>query len=185
MSQQHKHVIARLFPIELTGAHEKDMLVEGNALDTAQSRADALLREMRPDATHELLSDWERVYGLTPSADDPISLRHDRLIRKIRERGGLSRPYFIALAAAMGYTVTITEFKPFTPGISCAGEPVYIPKVVWIWRVNVTDSPVYHFAAGISCAGEPLTYWPAAAELETLFENLKPAHTYVYFNYSE
>jgi uncharacterized protein YmfQ (DUF2313 family) len=184
MSQSHKHVLQRLFPLELGGAHEQDMQVEGASLDAAQARAEDLLIEMRPDKTIELLPDWERVYGLTPSADDPISLRHDRLIRKIRERGGLSMPHFIAPAAATGYTVTITEVKPFTPGISCAGDHVYIKEVVFVWRVNVSGTPVYHFSAGISCAGEPLTFWPPATELETLFETLKPAHTYVYFNYS-
>jgi uncharacterized protein YmfQ (DUF2313 family) len=180
----HKDSLKLLFPIELQGDFEKDIELEGKHLDDAQLRAEHLLNEMFPDQSYELLPDWERVCGLTPGNDDTLQLRRDRVIRKLRERGGLSIPYFIALAEAMGYTITIEELKPFMAGINRAGDALYIYESIWIWRVKVFGKPLYYFRAGRSVAGERLLWWSAQTELEDLLKELKPAHTYVIFEYN-
>ena len=180
----HSDTLKLLFPIELQGDFVKDIEVEGKYLDGAQSRAEQLLNEMFPDQSHELLPDWERVCGLTPGSDDTLQLRRDRVIRKLRERGSLSIPYFIALAAAMGYEITIEEDNPFICGWSEVGvDPLSIEESIFMWRVNVAGQPVYEFRCGESACGERLLWWPGVAELEICFNELKPAHTFVYFTY--
>jgi len=180
----YKDVLKRLFPIELNGDFEKDIAIEGKHLDDAQSRAEDLLKESFPDGAYELLPDWERVCGLTPGSDDTLQLRRDRVIRKLRERGGLSIPYFIALAAAMGYEITIEELMPFMAGWGRAGDALYIYESLWIWRVKVSGRPLYYFRAGQSLSGERLLWWTAQTELENILTELKPAHTYIIFDYS-
>lgn len=180
----HKNVLKLLFPLELGGDFEKDIELEGKHLDTAQARAEDILKEMLPDQAYELLPDWERVCGLTPGADDPLQLRRDRVIKKLRELGGLSRAYSINLAASLGYTISIEELRPFMAGIGRAGDTLYIYESIWIWRVKVSGQALYYFSAGQSAAGERLLWWPAQTALEDIIKELKPAHTYVIFDYS-
>lgn len=180
----HKDALKLLFPIELQGDFEKDIELEGEYLDNAQSRAEQLMEEMFPDAAYELLRDWERVCGLVPGADDPMLLRRDKVIKKLRELGGLSRAYFINLASSLGYTITIEELRPFMAGWGRAGDTLYIYESIWIWRVKVSGQALYYFRAGQSAAGERLLWWPAQSALEDVLKDLKPAHTYVIFDYS-
>ncbi len=180
----HKDTLKLLFPIELQGYFEKDIELEGKHLDNAQNRAEQLLNEMFPDGAYELLPDWERVCGFMPSADDPLQLRKDRVIKKLGEIGGLSRAYFINLASSLGYTITIEELRPFMAGWGRAGDTLYIYESLWIWRVKVSGQSLYYFRVGQSVAGERLLWWPAQTVLEDLLKELKPAHTFVFFDYS-
>lgn len=180
----HKNALKLLFPIALQGDFEKDIELEGKHIDNAQSRAEQLLKEMFPDGAYELLHAWERVCGLVPGADDPLLLRRDRVIKKLREFGGLSRAYFIGLAASLGYTITIEELMPFMAGWGRAGDTLYIYESLWIWRVKVSGQALYYFRAGQSAAGERLLWWPVQSALENILTELKPAHTFVIFDYS-
>jgi len=180
----HSDVIRLLFPVELTGVSDDDIALEGEVLDSVEAQAKELLGEMFPEKSIRCLTDWERVCGLTPAADATLQSRRDNVVRKLRERGGLSRKYFIALAAAMGYTITIEELQPFMAGWSRAGDPLYEEEVRFIWRVNVAGQALYYFRAGLSTSGERLLWWPQVTALEDLFNNLNPAHTYIIFDYS-
>jgi len=180
----HRDVIKLLFPIELAGVSDGDIALEGAILDDVEAQARELLEEMFPDRSFTCLTDWERVCGLKPVEDATLQSRRDNVIRKLRERGGLSRASFIALAAAMGYTVTIEELQPFMAGWGRAGDPLYEEEVRFIWRVNVAGQALYYYRAGLSAAGERLLWWPSVTALEDLFNDLKPAHTYIIFDYS-
>jgi uncharacterized protein YmfQ (DUF2313 family) len=180
----HRDVIKLLLPLELTGVSDADIALEGQVLDDVEAQAKELLGEMFPDRSVRCLTDWERVCALVPAADATLQSRRDNVVRKLRERGGLSRKYFIALAVAMGYTITIDELQPFMAGWSRAGDPLYEEEVRFIWRVRVSGQALYYFRAGLSTAGERLLWWPSVTALEDLFNSLKPAHTYIIFDYS-
>jgi len=182
---RHRDVLTRLFPLELGGDYDADTNVEGLALDRAQAQADQLLREIFPDTAHLTIADWERVYGLNSNGDDPLQLRVDRLLTKIRARGGLSKAWFIALAKTMGYEITIDEPLPFMCGWHGCGDALYEDVMIWIWIVTVLERPFYFFRAGQSCCGEHLGWWQAAGELEESFWDLCPPDTKVYFDYIE
>ncbi len=139
---------------------------------------------MFPDQSYELLCCWERVCGLVPGANDTLQMRRDAVIRKLRERGGISKKYFIDLAATMGYTIRIEELKPFMAGIGRAGDTLYVKESIFIWRIKVSGKSLYYFKAGQAAAGERLLWWPDQSVLENLFNELKPAHTYIIFDYS-
>ncbi len=180
----HKDVLKLLFPIPLEGNFDEDSEIEGSHLDAAQARADDLLQEIFPDQTYEQLCCWERVCGLVPGADDTLQMRRNAVIGKLRELGGLSKAYFIQLAASIGYAITIEELHPFMAGISYVGDTLYVEESIFVWRVNVADQALYYFRAGESSAGESLLWWPDQSVLENLLNELKPAHTFVYFTYA-
>ena len=112
-------------------------------------------------------------------------LAGNAVISKLRAHGGLSRSFFIALAAYYGITITIDEMLPFMCGWNRAGDSVYIPDTRFIWRVNATGAgrSLYPFRAGTSFSGERLLWWKSTV-LESLFNLLKPAHTFVTYNYT-
>lgn len=180
-----EHTLNHLFPIDLGGVHQADLEHDARMLGVAQARAEVLLSEMFANQTFELLTDWERVLGLAPGIDDPLQSRRDSVVRKIRERGGMSRPYFIALAASIGYSVEIIEPVPSMADWFCVDDELFIPDVIYQWGVVITGIPLYQFRVGESCAGELLLWWDSQTMFENLLIALKPAHTFVYFIYEE
>ena len=121
--------------------------------------------------------------GLISRLGMELTETHERLAacEKIARIGDQSRQYFIDAAAALGYEITITEFRPFVAG-SLAGDPLTNGDWIYTWRVNaVAGTGITHFVAG-SQAGEPLRDW-GNERLECLISRLKPAHTLVQFAY--
>lgn len=151
-----------------------------------EGRADALAIDVNPLDTSELLADWERVAGLPDKCAGTLETtmqgRRNALISKLTSNGGQSREYFIAIAAALGYEITISEFRPFRAGSSQAGDPLTNGDWVHTWRVNATETTIIEFRAGLSAAGEALRTW-GNDTLECKINQLKPAHTIVLFGY--
>lgn len=148
-------------------------------------RAAELREEADPRNTAELLPDWERVAGLPdPCAGQAQTLaeRRQRLVSKLAARGGQSRAYFVGVAARLGYTVTIEEFRPFTCTSAC-DDALNPAAIGWpfVWRVRAPAETVRPFTAGSSC-DEPINAWGNQI-LECVIGRLKPAHTTVFFAY--
>ena len=161
-----------------------ELAAEGQALDTVQRNADKVTAAVTPYFAEQLLPDWERVCGITPAVGAGHQQRLQAVLAKLSETGGLSIPYFIRLAADMGYQIAITEPQPFRAGTNRVGQQLWADEVVWVWQVVVQggDGRVYRLRAGQSAAGERLSEFGDAV-IETVFTELKPAHTFVYFAY--
>jgi uncharacterized protein YmfQ (DUF2313 family) len=174
----HKDVLNLLFPLkDLGGVHPQDQLVEGDNLDDLELSAQGLIAELSPDTATQTLADWERVLGITPRADATTEGRRSVVLARVRARGGLSLPYFISVAAAMGRSITIEELPP--------NAPTYGPESRWIWKVHLAGSAsqAVEFQAGISSAGDRLLEFDGEQVFEEIFLELKPAHTEVQFQY--
>lgn len=163
-----------------------ELQAEGNMLASVERSAQDVLNGVTPFTAVALLSDWERVLGLSVSNGMTIQARRQQIMAKLNETGGLSRSYFIRLAKSLGYDVTIDEPEPFRCGRNRCGDRLWIPEIVWVWIVNIQDGqvPVYRFRCGSSATGERLMSF-GQNMLESIFRDLKPAHTQVVFNYVE
>ncbi|WP_439372910.1 YmfQ family protein [Bradyrhizobium sp. DASA03120] len=87
--------------------------------------ADLLEIESDPRKTVELLPDWERNWGLPDpcyTAPQTIAERQIALVARMTLYGSQSREFYINFAAFLGYTITITEYRPFMVGIDCCGD---------------------------------------------------------------
>jgi len=152
------------------------------------ARAADLVEEADPRTTAELLADWERVAGLPDACVEALAgaqttaQRRAALVGKLTTIGGQSAAYYIALAASLGYAITVTEFRPFRAGQSCAGDALTNDEWIFAWQVNAPETTIVDFAAGRSCAGDPLRAWGNEL-LECVITRLKPAHTHVLFAY--
>jgi|SRR5215831_1431640 len=90
-----------------------------------QRAADLLETESDPRITVELLPDWERNWGLPdPCYAEPLSVydRQVALVQRMTIMGDQSRQFFINTAAQIGYTITITEYRPFMVGLDRVGD---------------------------------------------------------------
>jgi uncharacterized protein YmfQ (DUF2313 family) len=184
----HAELLKRLLPpvsYDAAGATmAADLAALGAVLDAAQGRADQLLVESVPATVAESLVDWERVYGLPDPCVGPgqsFEIRRAALVAKVDGQGGLSRQYFIDLAARLGYTITIDEFTPHSV-LSPVDHGLYHEDIRFYWRVNapLTNS-FYHSVLGPVSEALVVT---SNQLLECVFGRLKAAHTVLIFNYS-
>lgn len=157
--------------------------VDGNALDAINDHAGQVTDAITPRNAGDMLTDWERVLGLTGTGK-PYQQRLSAVLAKINATGGLSIPYFTRLAQAAGYEITITEPQPFRAGVNRAGDQLAIEDIIYTWRVNVKGSSqtIWRFRAGASAAGDKLSDYSDSV-IESVIQDLKPAHTWVGFAY--
>lgn len=166
--------------------------------------ADLLTRESDPRATLELLSDWERAWGLPdPCVAEPLTIadRQIALVTKMTMLGAQSRAFFESLAGVLGYTVRIREYAPVMAGVTEVGDTagthgMTFPEMRWelgppenrfFWTVQVDNVRLTWFTvggAGGECGIDPLLRIGVATDLECLIRRWKPAHTDVVFDYT-
>jgi uncharacterized protein YmfQ (DUF2313 family) len=170
----------------LTLVQDADLLTLMPAWARLQVRLNDLIAEIFPCSTEELLPEWEETLGLPdPCIEPPLTTLQQRQLAvcaKFTARGGQSKEYFIRIAAALGYTITITEFAPFRTGVSYCGQNLYDEQWCYAWRVNVPTTTIIYFLTGISTASDALREWGNKL-LECVLQALKPAHTILQFAY--
>lgn len=151
----------------LSGIADELARVDGRATD--------LIEEFDPRTATETLDDWERFLGLPdeditsiPGTDEERRLA---ITAKLIRRGGQTPAYFIGLAAACGYTVTISDAVAgdvFRAGTARAGDLLYGITWVHTWVMTVAAP-----------SGAALSH----AELEAVIRRAAPSHSIVEFVY--
>lgn len=158
----------------------------GKQLDDFEAIVDSLPLEIDPRTASALLPEWERTYGLPDDCQGPaetIPDRRARLAAKVAETGGLSLPYFLGLATALGYqNVSITKFKPTTCEMACE-DALRDESWRFAWQINVPGQQNVHryFSADSAC-DEPVDAYKQGP-LECLIARLQPADSIALFNY--
>ncbi|TWJ11169.1 putative phage tail protein [Geobacter argillaceus] len=176
----HSDALKSLIPLALGATHDQDIALEGKRLDLAADRGAKLLAELFANSTYDLLEVWERIYAAAPAPNDSLLVRQNRIMQKMSELGRLDRAYFVQIATALAYTIILEELHPFMPGWSYAGEELGDNDSDWCWRVYYTEVNAYIFRAGEATAGDYLSYSNAAVLMQ-IFNDLKPADTFVEF----
>lgn len=155
-------------------------------LTQANKRTDELRVELDPRTASESLDDWERLLALPDECSDPentsLATRRNEVLAKLTGQGSISRQFYIDLAARLGYTITIFEYRQFQAGVSHAGELLSNGDWVFCWLVTAPAGVADFFEAGIDVAGDPLAVYSDGV-LECYIEKRKPAETLVFFAY--
>jgi uncharacterized protein YmfQ (DUF2313 family) len=113
-----KHTPGSVLVQGVTGLCDYWGFVDGRAADLLEIESD-------PRQTVELLPDWERNWGLPdPCYAEPqtIGQRQLALVMRMTMQGAQSREFFIGIAAMLGYSITITEYRTFVVGIDRVGD---------------------------------------------------------------
>jgi len=164
-------------------------LFDGLAQELARvdGRALQLVEEADPRTVAELFADWERVAGLPDACaeafggDQSVAQRRSALIGRLTTLGGQSAAYFIGLAAALGYAITITEFCEHSVNDDVE-QPIYGPAWNFAWQVNAALNTVTEFTVD-STVDDALAAWGNSL-LECVIKRLAPAHSTVLFSYT-
>lgn len=162
-------------------------VLQGLAMPFKQhnDRANYLLIDAFPATAEELLPEWEATLGLPdPCAgtQPTIAARQAQVLARFAGQGGQSVAYFIAYAARLGFTVTITQYTPFRMGQQSMGDQLGSPDWAFTWAVNSPPNTVIPFRMGQSAMGDALASWGNAV-LQCELTAIKPAHTVVNFIY--
>lgn len=124
------------------------------------ARVESLLDEADPRTTLEMLPDWERMLALPDECTGPLDTvekRRQAIISLLTDIGGQSIPFYINYAAALGYTITITEFRPFTCNTP-VDRGIYEESARYTWRVNAPATSITVATCQSPCS-EPLRAW--------------------------
>lgn len=147
-------------------------------------RSEDLIDEADPRTTFELLEDWERITGMPDDCstlDATIQGRRNQVVAKLIQKGGQTPQFFIDLAAALGYTVTIEEYDQFHVG-DPVGGPLF--GIDWMHAFGVIGplNNVLPFKVNENSVGERLVEFGDEV-FECIMSKAKPAHSVILFIY--
>jgi uncharacterized protein YmfQ (DUF2313 family) len=143
-----------------------------------------LMLDASPATTFNLLTEWEESLGLpdpcTP-LDPTFEQRQLAVAANWGARGDMTVDYYVTLAAALGFEITITEFAPSRFG-KPFGQPFYGVAWAFVWQVNAPTYTVEYLEFGQPFGEAFSTY--GNTEMQCRIKQAAPAHTTVLFNYS-
>lgn len=173
----------RAWPDDPATRQNQTLAALGEELARLDARARGLTEELDPELTYELLVDFERNFGLPEACKvtpETLAGRRFALHEKITRQGTQSRDYFIQVARALGFTITITEFDTHSVN-SAVNQPLNNETWRSAFRVNAPQQIVSRKTVQ-SGVNEALASWGNDL-LECVINRLKPAHTRVIFAY--
>ncbi|EEY9365052.1 DUF2313 domain-containing protein, partial [Escherichia coli] len=150
-------------------------LIRGLAQAYRKSDADAcaLITGAFPETADALTDEWYASLGLNDecgtqaSTTDPAQARKF-ILAKLLSTGGQSVAYFTELAATMGYSISIREYRTPLCGFSWSGH-------------LLSDDNRFNWTVVVAPPGDEVT--TSRAYLECLFRRYAPAHTLVTFEW--
>lgn len=176
MSQKYENALEQLRPFissedSILRAHD---VAIGAMFQDIEDANVGLIDEIFAATTVTELPDHERNWGLPDPCTGPLDTIPERQqafqLRKRSSIAGLSRQFFIDLAAQIGFVITIDE--------TINGD-------VYTWQVNLpyAEQSAWLYSAGVFRAGDPINV-TGLQPLECLIQRLKPQHTVVTFTYT-
>lgn len=162
---------------------------QADELARIDGRSDDLLSERDTRLASELLAEHENDLGLPDSCSvegETIQERRRAAHARLITSGQQNPAYFIELAAAFGWTVTVTEYRPFWCGVGVSGDPCGDQETIFYWKVTISygGGDIIYFLCGSSESGDPLSYIPGTTSLICMLNKYKPAHTTLIFDYT-
>lgn len=149
--------------------------------------AESLLTGAFPATATIMLTDWEKTLGLPDDCaigeNDSIAIRQKAIVSKLFSTGGQSAAYFIGVAKALGYTISITFYRQARAGMSVCGDALNGDDWPFTWLVTAPQTTITYAQAGQSYAGDPLRSW-GNKRLECRLTKLAPSYTIVKFGYA-
>ena len=115
-----------------------------------------------------------------------MQARRAAVVAQLTGAGGQRIAYFQQLAALLGLSIRVTEYRPFLTGLSRCGQRLTGDHDVrFVWSVVVQGQRVLRFRCGASVTGERLLDFARREDLECLLRLYAPAHTVLIIGYEE
>jgi hypothetical protein len=111
-----------------------------------------------------------------------LALARKPLFQSLISTGGLNRNYYISVAAALGYTIYITQFRPAMCGMSVCGDAINGDEWPFTWQINVPGTTIRYAYSGSTYCGDPLGSW-GDKQFECAITKIAPSHINIIFVY--
>lgn len=134
----------RAFSLDPSSNVTKTLEVIAEELARLEVRGDQLIEESDPRTANETLEQWEEMLGLpdeqVTSIPTTLAERQLAITQKYIARGGQSVSFFTNLAAACGYTVTVSTYHDLLSecGVFECGEELLALDAAYSMLVTVT-----------------------------------------------
>ena len=152
-----------------------------------EAAAEAQLLEATPATAQRMLGAYERVLGPDPCLGDPATLTFGERRASASARWTMpadpSVPGLIALAAAYGVAITITEIRRRCCGVLRCGQALRGHPEQFCFIVSMPAARVRKFVCGRSRTGEPLGQIERNTQVECVIRRAAPARTVPIFSY--
>lgn len=162
-------------------------LLDGLApsLTRVHQRGSDLMREIDPAQTTELISRYEKLYGLpdpcAPPGVQTLQQRQQRLDARANVIGGINEQFYRNQLDALGYeTATIDQFQ----NLDASPDPEWGDKYRFYWQVNIPADANVAWQTCISACNSGIRTWGDTVA-ECVIDKLCPSHTVVVFAYPE
>ena len=162
----HFNSMVQLLPLSVCDHYKGRLEVKGCFLDSVHSEITRLIDQMFPTSIsdEDMLEIWEDCYGLVATGD--LGERINTLKAARTAQWELNKPFYVLLAAKMGYQIQITESgMTFRADISKAGDKVYDEGSIWVAQIGVANAE-------------------SAPDLEAIMIDTFPPYISLQFNYS-
>ncbi len=152
------------------------------------SAALTLIASAFPATADQFLPEWNASLALPDPCFGPFASddeNRQQVVAKLIGAGGQSIPYFVALAAALGYTITVTEFYVHTV-IRPVTAPIAGPDWAFAWLVTAVSAPPPRWHTVSDTVDDSLSSMgtsPTETMLQCLLRKYAPAHTVLMFSY--
>lgn len=174
------------WPRDVTSTQHATVRAIGKAFARSDSDALSVLSGSFPSTALMMLPEWESTLGLPDDcAIGEIGSFGERLravVSRLISTGGLNRSYYIAVAAALGYEITILQFRPAMCSMSLCGEAINGEEWPFTWKIVAPGSTVRPAYSGQTYCGDPLATW-GNKQLECTINRIAPSHINIVFVY--
>lgn len=166
------------------GALTKVLRAAAKEYERIDAYADNVTEEIDPRTTFEMLSDWENALGLPECGLElgPLAERREAAAAKLIETGLITLPDLVALAADLGFTITIDTFTPFRT-TSTVDQPIYGEDWAFVLQINAPLNTIREFTTR-SGVDEALRTWGREGLLECMVNRNTQGHVVNVFNYA-
>ncbi|ALR75850.1 YmfQ family protein [[Enterobacter] lignolyticus] len=177
----------RVWPLASKTVQAAVLRALGSAFQRSDADAINLIAGAFPPTATSMLPEWEATLGLPDDCAigeiDGVSDRQRMVVAKLISTGGLNRDYYIRVAAALGYTITITQFRPSMCGMSVCGDALNGDEWPFTWQINAPQTTIKYALSGASYCGDSLSSW-GNKQLECAITKIAPSHLRLIFSYA-
>ncbi|MBQ4781946.1 DUF2313 domain-containing protein [Pectobacterium versatile] len=175
--------VGKAWPRDVSADLNRVLKAFSRRLNRAESNADLLLAEMKPETTQLMIDDWERYLGL-PECDvnNTFISRRDGIVEKFHRKGGLAAWQIEALAEKLGFSVSVEKILPHHCLRSCV-FPLNPTRYRFLLKIYVRKIPNGRFTV-LDTVLTPLINEQAAI-IECVLNQYRLAGTGYEFIYEE
>lgn len=175
-----------VWPRQLNGVQTSTLRALARSYQRSDEDARDLLDAAFPSTATAMLPEWEATLGLPDLCAigeiDSIIQRQRAVVSKLFGIGGQSVAYFTHVAGALGYTISITQYRQACAGMSVCGDAINGEEWPFTWLITAPETTINYAQCGLTYCSDPLRSW-GNKQLECRLTVLNPSHTILKFGY--